>query len=114
MVAGRMNGGVMSAVNLSEVLKRSIEHGGSAEVPRYLMDRAEVKIVPFDEAQAAETAALYLTTRDKGLSFADRACLNLGIRLNVPIYTADNRLCEVRAPVKIVMIRPEKKTKVKS
>jgi PIN domain nuclease of toxin-antitoxin system len=114
VVRSRMNGGIMSAVNFSEVLKKSIEYGGSAAVTRCLLERAQVKVIPFDESQAVETAALFPVTRNQGLSFADRVCLALAARLKTSLYTADHRVAEAGVDVKIVMIRQPAKAKSKA
>jgi PIN domain nuclease of toxin-antitoxin system len=105
-VREQLSKAAMSAVNYSEVLKKTIERGGDAEMIGLLLDRANVEIVPFDERHAVGAARLFATTRDNGLSFADRACLALAIQLKVALYTADNRLAETRAPIRIVLIRP--------
>lgn len=110
----RMSGGVMSAVNYSEVLKKSIEHGGSATVTRCLLERSQVRVMSFDELQAAAAAALFATTREQGLSFADRACLALATQLKMPLYTADHRLAGAGAEVKVVLIRQPLKPKTKT
>jgi ribonuclease VapC len=114
VVRPRMSGGIMSAVNYSEVLKKSIEHGGSATVTRCLLERAQVKVVSFDEPQAVESAALFAATRKQGLSFADRACLALAAQLKAPLYTADHRVAAAGADVKVVLIRQPAKAKSKA
>lgn len=113
VVESRMNGALMSAVNYSEVLKKSIERGGSAGVTRVLISRAQIEVVPFDEPQATVAAALFSTTRDKGLSFADRACLALGIEMNAVVYTADQRLADSGATVEVKLIRQRTKQKAR-
>jgi PIN domain nuclease of toxin-antitoxin system len=102
-----MSGAIISAVNYSEVLKKTIEHGGDANVTALLLERSRVDVVSFDERQAAVAAALFPKTRDKGLSFADRACLALAIELKAVLYTADRRLAEIDAPIRIVLVRHE-------
>ena len=105
VVGPRMSNSAISAVNYSEVLKKTIEHGGDANVTAALLERSRVDVIPFSRRQAAETAELFPTTKVYGLSFADRACLALAIELKLPLYTADQRLADVDAPVKIVLIR---------
>jgi PIN domain nuclease of toxin-antitoxin system len=74
---------VISAVNYSEVLKKTIERGGAYEPVDAYVRSASLEIVPFDTEQALSSAELYPLTRPHGMSFADRACLNLGIRFAV-------------------------------
>ncbi len=104
-VRERLSNAAMSAVNYSEVLKKTIERGGDAQLIGLLLERTNVEIVPFDEQQAAAAARLFPATRDKGLSFADRACLALALQLKAVLYTADRRLAEIDAPVRVVLIR---------
>ncbi len=104
-VRERLSNAAMSAVNYSEVLKKTIERGGDAQLIGLLLERTNVEIVPFDEQQAAAAARLFPATRDKGLSFADRACLALALQLKAVLYTADRRIAEIDAPVRVVLIR---------
>jgi ribonuclease VapC len=106
-VEDRLSNAAMSAVNYSEVLKKTIERGGDPQLVELLLERAIVDIVPFDQRQAADAAALFPRTRENGLSFADRACLALAMELRGVLYTADRRLAEADAPVKVVLIRPK-------
>ena len=46
-------------------------------------------IVPFDLEQAAQVSKLHPLVQPQGLSLADRACIALGMKLQIPIYTAD-------------------------
>jgi ribonuclease VapC len=112
-VAERMKNAVMSAVNYSEVLKKTIERGGDAELMGRMIERANVDIVPFDQLQAAEAAELFRKTKASGLSFADRACLALAMELKAVLYTADRRLAESDGPIRIVLIRHEALRKAK-
>lgn len=114
VVALHMNGALMSAVNYSEVLKKSLEIGGSAQVTSALLDRAQITVIPFDESQAVNAADLFMATRALGLSFADRACLTLGILYKAKVLTADERMAQSEVPVKVTLIRPRIKSRVKT
>ena len=61
--------------------------------------------MPFDEAQARAAARLWSPTRRPGLSFADRACLALGLRLGRPVATADPIWATLDVGAEIVLIR---------
>jgi PIN domain nuclease of toxin-antitoxin system len=104
-VRERLSGAAMSAVNYSEVLKKTIERGGDAQLIGLLVERTNIAIVPFDERQAAGAAELVRITKDKGLSFADRACMALAIASKAVLYTADSRIGEINAPVRVMLIR---------
>ena len=113
LVAPKLLGGLMSAVNYSEVLKKSVERGGSAQVARLLLQRAQIQVVAFDERHAVEAAALVASTQAFGLSFADRACLALGVLTNAAVFTADQDMAKVSLPVEVIMIRNRSTTKAK-
>lgn len=46
-------------------------------------------IVPFNEEQAFYTAELRKHTQSQGLSLGDRACIALGMKMKLPVYTAN-------------------------
>ncbi len=62
-------------------------------------------IVPFDQELASIAAGLESLTRPFGLSLGDRACLALGIRLSLPILTADQAWAKLDVGVKVELIR---------
>jgi PIN domain nuclease of toxin-antitoxin system len=57
-VASALGDAVISAVNYSEVLKKTIERGGEIEAAADFIRGLSVAIIPFDEEQAAASAAL--------------------------------------------------------
>jgi PIN domain nuclease of toxin-antitoxin system len=44
-------------------------------------------------------------TRARGLSLADRACLSLGLRLNLPVHTCDRAWAGLALPLEIQLLR---------
>ena len=96
---------MMSSVNYSEFLKKSIEHGISASNAGSLVTRNRIQILPFDKKQGHVAAELWPAGKPLGLSFADRACLALAISVNGTVYTADKNMADVDAKIKIVLIR---------
>ena len=80
---------VMSCVNVSEVATILFNNGMSIEDFKENILPLISTIISFNEEQAMMTASLQKKTKSKGLSLGDRACLALGIHLQVPIYTAD-------------------------
>jgi PIN domain nuclease of toxin-antitoxin system len=81
---------VMSSVNIAESLTLLQRIGISPEEALTLISDCLVTIVPFDLEQARIVAELQSNVNHKGLSLADRACIALGIKLQIPIYTADS------------------------
>ncbi len=98
-------GASISAVNYSEVLKKAVEKRGSLQQARYFLDRQSINVVPFDASQAVFAASILPQTSPFGLSFADRACLSLGMKLQCKVYTAEQRMGETELDVKVKLIR---------
>ena len=105
VVRPKLFGAIMSAVNYSEVLKKTVERGGDMWETAALLQGARVEVVPFGAEQAADAAELFDVTRSVGLSFADRACLSLAIELDASLYTAEKRLAQSDARIDVVLIR---------
>jgi PIN domain nuclease of toxin-antitoxin system len=80
---------VMSTVNIAESLTALQRFGISPQKSLTLISDIITLIVPFDLEQAGYVAELQSHVQHKGLSLGDRACIALGIKLQIPIYTAD-------------------------
>lgn len=97
---------VMSAVNVAECLTALHRADILTEEALSLITDIISIIVPFDVTQAACVAELQSKVKHKGLSLGDRACVALGIQLQVPIYTADRIWAELALDnVEIRLIR---------
>jgi PIN domain nuclease of toxin-antitoxin system len=105
VVAAFLHDAIISAVNYSEVLKKTIERNGSPEQVAHIIRDLAVAIIPFDAAQAAATAALFPEAKPFGLSLADRACLALGLQRRATVLTADSKWKLVKVSVKVKLIR---------
>ncbi len=81
----------ISAVNVAEVLTRSIELGHTDESAHRAFAMLNLEIVAFDESHAVEAAKLRSTTRHLGLSLGDRSCLACAILHNATAVTADRQ-----------------------
>lgn len=84
----------MSAVNWAEVLSKVAEagkpaHALEAELRERQLLGAALQVVAFEEADAPRVGDLRPTTRAKGLSLGDRACLALAARTGAPVLTTD-------------------------
>ena len=100
----------MSAVNWAEVISKVAELGKpSYELIAELTDRhllgAALRIVPFDDSDAALVGDLRPQTRHLGLSLGDRACLALGSRRDCAVLTADRDWDKARLGLDIRIIR---------
>lgn len=96
---------IISAVNLSEVVAKLQEKGGSNASIDSILGDLDTDIVPFDKSQAIAAGKLRDQTRKKGLSFGDRACLALALARGATAVTADRAWAELQDTAKIVLIR---------
>ena len=86
----KMRGGLISTVNLSEVYQKSLELG-KLPLAQAIVSTAGLQIIPFLEPHALRAAEIHIHTKKKGISFADRACLALGIAEGLTVLTADQQ-----------------------
>jgi PIN domain nuclease of toxin-antitoxin system len=95
--------GVIGAANWSEVLQKSRQHGVDAELVARLLASFGLGVLDVVESDAARAAALWRT--GSSLSLADRLCLALGLRLGVPVATADTSWSGLSGGPEVVLIR---------
>jgi PIN domain nuclease of toxin-antitoxin system len=95
------DGVVISTANLAETLSKLAAVG---ERPTEVVQRLEehlgalLHVAPLTLADAVKIAELMPRQRELDLSLGDRACLALGIRLGLPVLTADRRWAELDDP----------------
>ncbi len=97
-VATRLNGSIISSVNFAEVLQKASAEGFDLVQVAALLRTMVEGVVPFDDAMAVDTAALWSTTRAAGLSLADRACLALTAAVGGVAVTTDKAWSGVEVP----------------
>ena len=85
----RLRHAAMSAVNFGELAVKMAERGVSLPEIETTLLGFKLDIHAFDTTQAFAAAALRATTRSRGLSFGDRACLALAAHLGATALTAD-------------------------
>ena len=90
--------GVMSAVNLQEVVKVLLLRGLAQPLIRELIAELRFDIIPHDEAEAFQAAQLIHATRTIGSGLGDRSCMALAIRLGVPALTTDRAWTQLEIP----------------
>lgn len=100
-VAPHLQDGLISAVNLSEVVARLVRTGADPMRAHYLGCR----IIPFDADLADRAGRLWPTTARLGLSLGDRACLALALRERLPVLTADRAWGELSLDIDLVLVR---------
>ena len=107
-------GGMISCVNLAEVYYKLIYHGESLEYTRFAVGSLQLHVIPFDEEQAAVYASLHRSTLKHSLSYADRACLSLGLLQHVPVITSDSKWDLLEVDVEVIQFRKSKQTAAKA
>lgn len=99
--------GLISAVNLSEVVARLLDLGMPVADIRRAIDPLDLEVVPFEAVQAWTAGLLRPATKAAGLSLGDRACLALGRRMKLPVLTADGvwKIPKVGVQVRLMRAR---------
>jgi ribonuclease VapC len=94
---------MISSLNWSEVLQKSISRQVDTSGLRDDLAALGLSIAAFDQEDAALAARLWVP--GEGLSLADRACLALGLRHQLPVVTADRAWAKKSVSVPIQIIR---------
>jgi ribonuclease VapC len=95
--------GVMGAANWSEVLQKVRQHGAPAAIVARLLASFGLTVVEVTRADAEIAADLW--RKGTPLSLADRLCLALGIRVGLPVATADAAWRAMDGGPQIILIR---------
>jgi len=104
-VARAVPDAAISAVNLSEVAAKLAEVSMPEEAIREALEGLALEVHDFGRELAFRTAMLRPSTKSRGLSLADRACLALGQRLDLPVLTTDRVWEELELEVEVRLIR---------
>lgn len=88
-VSAVLGDAMISAVNFAEAATKLALKGSAFRRTLAELTDAELEVVDFDRGLAEETGALALSTRERGLSLGDRACLALARRERTTALTAD-------------------------
>ena len=86
---------VISSVNWSEVVQKSLARGVELDGLREDLEALGLVIAPFAVEDAEASALLHRVAGGFGLSLADRACLALSSKLAIPALTADRTWAEL-------------------
>ena len=97
--------GVMSAVNLAEVVGKLLEAGMPEQPAIRAIEGLALDVAAFDAAMAIRAGALRPSTRSLGLSLADRICLATAHELELPVITADRARREFDVGIPIHLVR---------
>ena len=100
-----LDGALVSAVNWSEVVQKSMKRQADVSWMREGFIEVGVVFEPFTPAQAELAAHLWDKTRRYKLSLADRACLALAMERKAPVLTADRAWSKLDLDVDIQIVR---------
>ncbi|HMT07955.1 MAG TPA: type II toxin-antitoxin system VapC family toxin [Pyrinomonadaceae bacterium] len=82
-------GGLVSSVNLAEVLSKSVERGSSVKMAMLMFDLLQLEVVDLEIEHAIKAAELRPLTKHLGLSLGDRCCLALAMLRETTAVSAD-------------------------
>ena len=97
----------VSVVNWAETLSKVAADGGD---PQQIADNFQASdspliLEPLTDDDCVEIARLRPLTKTHGLSLADRACLALARRLDLPVVTADRDWADLNLGITLQLIR---------
>jgi ribonuclease VapC len=98
-------GGIVSCVNWTEVIQKSVARNIPIQNLREDMEALGLNFVPFSVVQAEIAGAIWNETRHLGLSLADRACLSLALDQRCPVVTSDRNWTKLTLGIEIKSIR---------
>lgn len=96
---------LVSAVNFSECIKVLQQNDTVNPLVGHTLNSLVEEVVPFDRELALETANLNFHAKPFGLSLGDRACIALGMKRKLPIFTADKIWAKLGIDADIRLIR---------
>lgn len=92
-------GAAVSALTIQETVSKLCQTGLSQGEARELVLALGLRIHALDLDLAMSAGAMFAVTKAFGLSHGDRACLALGLKLSVPVVTADKAWSQVAGPL---------------
>lgn len=95
----------MSSVNWAEVVQKSTAAGVAVNSMLNELAALGLSVLPFTPDDAEMTGRLWTQTKKHGLSLGDRACLSMGLKLNIPILTTDRIWTKLSLPLEIRVVR---------
>jgi ribonuclease VapC len=96
---------VISTVNLAEVISKLQERGGSDEEIDASLADLDLTVISFDIEQANKAGKMRNTTRARGLSLGDRACLALAASRGATAVTTDKAWKDFEQIAQVLVVR---------
>ena len=98
VVAQYIGDGLISAVNLQEVIKGLLRRDVPIDAALAMLDALHLEVRPHGRDDAIAAAKLYPVTKEFGSGLGDRTCMALAIAEGLPIVTTDQQWARVDVP----------------
>jgi PIN domain nuclease of toxin-antitoxin system len=97
-VAAHIGDGLISAVNLQEVVKSLLRRGVPLDVARTMIEALHLDVRSHGVEDAFAAATLHAATVAFGSGLGDRSCMALAIAENLPALTTDKVWAQLAIP----------------
>lgn len=97
--------GLVSTVNLSEVVAKLVERGTTAADAVDIVESLPFEIADFDTELAMAAGLMWMRGKKVGLSLGDRACLALAEYHRFPVITADRNWRDLDVAIEVRTLR---------
>ena len=98
VVAQYIGDGLISAVNLQEVIKGLLRREVPIDAALAMLDALHLDVRPHGRDDAITAAKLYPATKAFGSGLGDRTCMALAIAEGLPVLTADREWSRIEIP----------------
>ena len=95
--------GLVSTVNVSEVVAKLVERGASEAID--IVDSLPFETADFDTGLALAAGLMWTRGKKVGLSLGDRACLALAEHRRLPVITADRQWRGLDVSIEVRILR---------
>ncbi len=106
IVARYIGDGLISGVNLQEVIKSLLRREVPIDAALAMLDALHLDVRPHGRDDAVAAARLYPATKEFGSGLGDRTCMALAIAEGLPVLTADREWARIEIPgLKLLLAR---------
>ena len=106
IVARYIGDGLISGVNLQEVIKSLLRREVPIDAALAMLDALYLDVRPHGRDDAVAAARLYPATKEFGSGLGDRTCMALAIAEGLPVLTADREWARIEIPgLKLLLAR---------
>lgn len=106
VVARYIGDGLISAVNLQEVIKGLLRREVPIDAALAMLDALHLDVRPHGRDDAVAAAILHPATKEFGSGLGDRTCMALAIAEGLPVLTADREWARIEIPgLKLLLAR---------